>query len=71
MSNNHVQVDSSETSPSSNNIVNTNENTDKLETTEILESESLKLKPRLVGKKLTNVPSRMTGKEVSGLCTIC
>ncbi|CAG7733227.1 unnamed protein product [Allacma fusca] len=28
-------------------------------------------KPRLVGRKLVNYPPKVTGKEVSGLCTIC
>ena len=35
------------------------------------ESELARLKPRLAGVRLTNYPPKRTGKEVSGLCTVC
>jgi hypothetical protein len=37
----------------------------------ITEERMAVLKPRLVGRKLVNYPPKKTGKEVSGLCTIC
>lgn len=61
-------------SKSPQHVSNDNKSSDNLDTNNINEKrleEIKRLKPRLVGKKLVNCPPRKTGKEESGLCTIC
>ncbi len=57
---------------SSNNIVSNNAEINKNDPIDpVLTEEMKRLKPRLVGKKLTNYPPKFKGKEESGLCVIC
>lgn len=60
---------------SSNNIVSNNtelnKDTNPNPDEPVLTEEMKRLKPRLVGKKLTNCPPKFKGKEESGLCVIC
>lgn len=57
---------------SSNNIVSDNAEINKNDPIDpVLTEEMKRLKPRLVGKKLTNYPPKFKGQEESGLCVIC
>ncbi|CAL8089630.1 unnamed protein product [Orchesella dallaii] len=55
-----------------NNIISNNMEMNKDNPVDpVLTEEVKRLKPRLVGRKLTNCPPKITGTEESGLCVIC
>ncbi|ODN00140.1 Pre-mRNA cleavage complex 2 protein Pcf11, partial [Orchesella cincta] len=55
-----------------NNIISNNMEMNKDNPVDpVLTEEVKRLKPRLVGTKLTNCPPKFTGTEESGLCVIC
>lgn len=56
---------------SSNNILSNESEINKNNPDPVLSEDVNHLKPRLVGRKLTNCPPKFKGKEESGLCVIC